>query len=204
MRATAQRAMAWQGHYAGALSRLLAYGVDLLIVSVVYGTGLALMQFAIDTATPWNVELKHGYEIILVGQLIWFAVYLGSSWVVFARSPGMSLLGIRIVRSDGSALDARHALIRLLAFPLGFLTLGIGFLGIILGRAHRAIYDRIADTAVIYDWDAEAATLRELAARGARRREAGRPAAAQQDRLSPSRHAPATAADAGSQDSWGS
>jgi uncharacterized RDD family membrane protein YckC len=75
-------------------------------------------------------------------------------------------------QSNGSTLDPRHAIIRLIAFPLGFLTLGIGFLGIIFGRAHRAIYDRIADTAVIYDWDAEAAKLRELATRGARRREA--------------------------------
>jgi uncharacterized RDD family membrane protein YckC len=89
---------------------------------------------------------------------------------VFARSPGMSLLGLRIVRADGSDLDRRHALIRLVAFPLGFLTLGAGFLGIVLRRTRQALYDRIADTAVVYDWDAEAAKLRELATRGGHRR----------------------------------
>jgi uncharacterized RDD family membrane protein YckC len=172
MRAGARQAMAHQGHYAGALSRLLAYAADLGIISVVYAAAIAIIQFAINTATPWNVELKNGYVIVIIGQLAWSAVYFGSSWVVYARSPGMSLLGLRIVRSNGSTLDPRHAIIRLIAFPLGFLTLGIGFLGIIFGRAHRAIYDRIADTAVIYDWDAEAAKLRELATRGARRREA--------------------------------
>ena len=83
----------------------------------------------------------------------------------------MSLLGLRIVRADGSPLDRRHALIRLLTYPLGFLTLGAGFLGIVFGRTRQAIYDRIADTAVVYDWDAEAAKLRELATRGGQRRQ---------------------------------
>ena len=169
----ARHGAAHQGHYAGALSRLLAYGTDLLFISVVYAAGLALLQFAINAATPWHVELKNEYQLVLVGEFVWAAIYFGSSWIGFARSPGMSLLGLRIVRSDGSALDRRRAIIRLIAFPLGFLTLGLGFLGIIFGRTHQAIYDRIASTAVIYDWDAEAAKLRDLATRGARRREAG-------------------------------
>lgn len=170
-KADTRRAMAQQGHYAGAVSRLLAYGADLLIITVVYSAGLALVQFAISAATPWNPDLKHGSQLILLGSLIWSGIYFGSSWVIYDRSPGMTLLGLRIVRGDGSDLDRRHALIRLIAFPLGFLTLGIGFLGIIFARTHRAIYDRIADTAVIYDWDAEAARLRDLAKGGSRRRE---------------------------------
>lgn len=170
MNADVGEAIANQGRYAGAVSRLLAYGADLLIVTVVYAAALALLEFAITAATPWHLELKH-HALVLAGQLIWAAVYFGSSWVAFARSPGMALLGLRIVRSDGSPLDRRHALIRLITFPLGFLTLGLGFLGIVVGRTHQAIYDRIASTAVIYDWDAEAARLRDLASRGARRRE---------------------------------
>jgi uncharacterized RDD family membrane protein YckC len=165
-------AMAQQGHYAGALSRLLAYGADLLILTVVYAAALALLEFGINAATPWNVDFKTGHGLVLVGEFLWAAFYFGNSWAIFARSPGMALLGLRIVQADGAPLPRRQAIIRLIAFPLGFLTLGIGFLGIIFGRTHQAIYDRIARTAVVYDWDAEAAKLRGLAARGARRREA--------------------------------
>ena len=117
-----------------------------------------------------ELETRHG--LVLAGALLWAAFYFGNTWAMFARSPGMTLLGLRIVRADGSSLDRRHAIVRLIAFPLGFLTLGLGFLGIILSRTHQAIYDRIATTAVVYDWDAEAAKLRSLAARGVRRREA--------------------------------
>lgn len=172
----ARRAASQQGHYAGAVSRLLAYGVDLFILTVVYAAALALLEFAIDAATPWSIAINTGHVLVLVGELLWAAFYFGNSWAIFARSPGMTLLGLKIVQVDGSSLDRRHAIIRLIAFPLGFLTLGLGFLGIVFGRTHQAIYDRIAKTAVVYDWDAEAAKLRGLAARGARRREGQLPA----------------------------
>jgi len=168
----ARRVLAYQGHYAGALSRLLAYGLDLTIISVIYGAALALVEFAINIATPWEVNLKDGYLFVTAGLLMWAACYLGVSWVVAGRSPGMTVLGLQIVRADGAHLDRRHALIRLCAFPLGFLTLGLGFLGIIFGRTHQALYDRIADTAVVFHWDAEAAKLRDLATRGERVRHA--------------------------------
>jgi uncharacterized RDD family membrane protein YckC len=182
-----RRAMIHQGHYAGALSRLLAYGVDLLILTVVYAAALALLEFAIDVATPWNIAFKAGHVLVLVGELLWAAFYFGNSWAIFARSPGMTLLGLKIVQVDGSSLDRRHAIIRLITFPLGFLTLGLGFLGIIFDRTHQAIYDRIARTAVVYDWDAEAAKLRGLAARGARRREGATRAPTDTPREQPNR-----------------
>lgn len=159
-----------QGRYAGAVSRLLAYGADLVIANTAFVATLALLSFAIDAVTPWSLDVDNDHLLVAVTGLAWWGFYLGSSWALFARTPGMSLLGLRIVRADGSDLDTRHAVIRLIAFPLGFLTLGLGFLGIVFGRSRQAIYDRIARTAVIYDWDAEAAKLRELAARGAQRR----------------------------------
>ena len=48
-------------------------------------------------------------------------------------------------------------------FPLSFLFFGLGFLGILVQREHRALHDLIAGTAVIYSWDARAARLRFLA-----------------------------------------
>jgi uncharacterized RDD family membrane protein YckC len=53
--------------------------------------------------------------------------------------------------------------VRTLAFPLSFLLLGLGFLGILFGRDRRALHDVIAGTAVVYAWDAREARLRSLA-----------------------------------------
>jgi uncharacterized RDD family membrane protein YckC len=56
----------------------------------------------------------------------------------------------------------REAVVRLLALPLSFLTLGIGFLLILFRRDGRALHDLVGRTSVVYGWDARAARLRFL------------------------------------------
>jgi uncharacterized RDD family membrane protein YckC len=75
----------------------------------------------------------------------------------------MAVLGVRVVRADGADLDPRRGFLRALAFPLSFLLFGLGFLGILVQREHRALHGLIAGSAVIYSWDARAARLRFLA-----------------------------------------
>ena len=60
-------------------------------------------------------------------------------------------------------------LVRTLAFPLSFLLLGLGFVGILFGRDRRALHDSIAGNTVIYTWDVRAARLRSLARDGGAR-----------------------------------
>jgi uncharacterized RDD family membrane protein YckC len=159
----ADRAIAHQGRYAGPVTRLVAYLVDLGIISALFTAALALVTAGINTVTPWTVDFSNDSWLVGALYVVWWAVYFANGWLLRSKSPGMALLGLRIVRGDGSDLDARHAMIRLVAFPLGFLTLGLGFLGIIVSPHRKAIYDRIADTAVIYAWDAESARIREIA-----------------------------------------
>jgi uncharacterized RDD family membrane protein YckC len=66
------------------------------------------------------------------------------------------------VQPGGRPVGTREALVRLLALPLSFLTLGIGFLLIVLRRDGRALQDLIGRTTVVYGWDARAARIRFL------------------------------------------
>jgi uncharacterized RDD family membrane protein YckC len=75
----------------------------------------------------------------------------------------MALLGLLVVRADGTTLDPLHAIVRALVFPLNFVLFGLPFLIILVQREHRGLADFIARTAVIYSWDARAARLRFLA-----------------------------------------
>jgi uncharacterized RDD family membrane protein YckC len=90
------------------------------------------------------------------------------------RTFGSAVLGLRVVRSDGRELDPRHAVVRVLVFPLSFLFFGAGFVPILVRRDRHALQDLIADTAVVYAWDARAAHLRFLA-RSPERSEARQP-----------------------------
>jgi uncharacterized RDD family membrane protein YckC len=93
-----------------------------------------------------------------VSRFAAYAIDLAASSGAF----GMAVLGIRVVRADGMTLQPRQGLLRALVFPLSFLLCGLGFLGILVQREHRALHDLIAGSTVIYAWDARAARLRFL------------------------------------------
>ena len=80
----------------------------------------------------------------------------------FLFSLVQQLFGVQVVTNDGSDVSGRRAIGRTLAFPLSFLILCLGFLGILLDDQRRALHDVIAGTTVIYCWDARAARLRML------------------------------------------
>jgi uncharacterized RDD family membrane protein YckC len=75
------------------------------------------------------------------------------------RTPGKAIVGLRVVNRDGSPLAPRRAVLRVLAFPLSFVVLGLGFVGILFGAERRGLHDVIAGTAVVYDWGDRRAEL---------------------------------------------
>ena len=98
--------------------------------------------------------------------MVWQFVYFGYSWAVASRSFGMYVLGLRVVRADGTEIAPRQGVLRALVFPLSFLLLGLGFLGILVQHERRALHDLIAGTTVVYSWNARAARLHFLAREG--------------------------------------
>jgi uncharacterized RDD family membrane protein YckC len=161
--AVADEAVSQQGHYAGALTRLVAFVCDWLTAGALFTIGVAFLRFVVETISLHHFSPGHYPVVLGAAFAVWLFVWFAYPWSISGKSFGMAVLGLRVVRADGSPLDPKHAALRTITLPLGFLTLGIGFLGILFGREHRALYDRIAGTAVVYDWDARAARYRFLA-----------------------------------------
>jgi uncharacterized RDD family membrane protein YckC len=152
-----------QGHYAGSVSRLAAYLIDLIVSSVIFELALTAISFVASIFTGRGISYHHGSTVVTIVYVLWQFVYFGFQWAANGKTLGMSLLGVHVVRADGARMEPWRGWVRALTFPLGFLTLGLGFLGILVQREHRAVYDLIAGTAVVYAWDARAAQLRFLA-----------------------------------------
>jgi uncharacterized RDD family membrane protein YckC len=152
-----------QGHYAGAVTRLVAFVVDQALATSVFTVAVGLVAWTISFVTDDQVSLS--LPAWLTGALLamWLFLYYAYPWSVSGKTAGMALLGIRVVSADGSRCTPPKAALRAVTLPLGFLTLGIGFLPILTGRHRRALYDHIAGTAVVYAWDARAARWRFLA-----------------------------------------
>jgi hypothetical protein len=98
-------------------------------------------------------ELAARVDVIFAA---WELAYFGFSWATNGRTLGMALFGIRVARTDGAVLEPRHATVRALVFPFSFLFCGLGFLGILGQREHRALHDLAAGSAVVYAWTVRA------------------------------------------------
>jgi uncharacterized RDD family membrane protein YckC len=153
--------IARQGHYAGAASRLSAFAVDLGVAWGLFTLAAAAISFFERLVAGHGLH-AHPLAAPLL-YVLWLFLYLSYQWGLSGRTLGMATLGIQVVRSDGTPVNLVRALLRAVAFPLALLTLGIGFLGILAQRQRQAIYDLVADTVVVYSWDARAARLRWLA-----------------------------------------
>jgi uncharacterized RDD family membrane protein YckC len=160
---TPARSVTAQGHYAGSVSRFLAFALDLALSTAVFTLALAGISYVVQIVTGNQVSWNRQNIVVIVLFVAWEFFYFGYSWAMSGRTAGMALLGVRVVRADGQAVDPRHGVLRALVFPLSFLLLGLGFLGILVQRERRALHDLIAGTAVVYSWDARAARLRFLA-----------------------------------------
>jgi uncharacterized RDD family membrane protein YckC len=150
------------GHYAGFVSRFVGYAIDLGVVSGLFGLALAAVSFAAGLVTTHAVSWSRSGLPVAIAYGCWSFVYFAYAWAVSGKTFGMAVLGIQVVGREGEAAGPRRAVVRTLVFPLSFLLLGLGFVGILIGRERRALHDVIAGTAVVYTWDARAQRLRFL------------------------------------------
>ena len=151
-----------QGRYAGFASRFLSFVVDMVIITAIYLLVLAAISFSARILTGRDIAFHRGDIWVIIGYAIWAFIYFARCWGASGRTAGMAVFGVQVLRDDGGDVSGRKAALRALAFPLSFLLLGLGFLGIVLGDRRRALHDVIAGTTVIYCWDARAARLRYL------------------------------------------
>ena len=93
-------------------------------------------------------------RFISIALLIALNVLYGTLLVgTFATTTGKLMHQTDVLRSDGSRVGYRRALIRELAKILSGIMLGIGFLMIAFRSDKRGLHDLIADTIVIRRWE---------------------------------------------------
>jgi uncharacterized RDD family membrane protein YckC len=152
-----------QGHYAGFVTRLVAFVIDVVVVTTLFALAGRVLEYVVSALTGNMFNLSDHPVVADVALVVWAFIYSSYCLGHGGRTPGMAVLGLRAVRRDGAPLDGWHAVLRTLVFPLSFAVFCIGFIIIPIGRERRALHDLIASTAVVYSWDASSARLRFLA-----------------------------------------
>jgi uncharacterized RDD family membrane protein YckC len=123
---------------------------------------LAAINFVTNIVTGKTTHFDRYDTWVVVAYVVWAFIYFAHWWGLNGKTPGGGLFGVQVLTEDGRDVSGRRAIGRTLAFPLSFLILCLGFLGILLGDRRRALHDVIAGTVVVYSWDARAARLRFL------------------------------------------
>jgi uncharacterized RDD family membrane protein YckC len=147
------------GFYAGFFTRTAAFLIDWFIVFGVYGLMVSGTVFVLTTFFGINVDPAANSIWTVAGFVAWAFTYAAVSLTIRGHTIGKALVGLTVVTQEGLPIGPRRASVRTLAFPLSFLVLGLGLLGIVLGKERRALHDVIAGTAVVYDWGDRPAEL---------------------------------------------
>ena len=140
----------------------MSFVIDVFVIGLLFSLGGVVAEYVLSVVLREPVRFSESSVGARVALVVWAFVYCAYPLAAAGRTLGMAIVGVRAVRADGSDLDAWHAVVRVLAFPLSFLLFCLGFVLILLRRDRRALHDLIASTAVVYAWDARAARLRFL------------------------------------------
>jgi uncharacterized RDD family membrane protein YckC len=140
------------GEYAGFVSRLIAFAIDALIYIGIISTITLVANLVMDfLKVSQSLQSIIGYIILITNFLIYCLYFLGF-WLLAGQTPGKALLGVRIVRTDGSRLYLRRAIIRLIGYWISVIFLFAGYWWVIFDPRRQAWHDKLAGTIVIYSW----------------------------------------------------
>jgi len=139
-----------QGLRAGFVSRAVASGTDVVLVLCIYVLGVIMVSIAWDLLFSSSKSISiaappHWLNDLLVWILL--VVYLTAGWST-GRTLGKQMMGLRVVRSDGSPLRFLRALFRALLCASFFPALLLA----LVNRRNRGLEDVAFRTVVTYDW----------------------------------------------------
>ena len=158
-----RRARVVQGHFAGAVSRFLAFLLDQFLVSISFAVIAAVVVAATEVVVGRDLRGLDARGLVAAAFLLWWVAYYAGQLAVSGRTVGKAVLGLLVVQADGAPLQGRQALARTVMFPWSFLVFGAGFLLGLVRADRRQFHDLVGGTAVVYAWDARTAELRAAA-----------------------------------------
>jgi uncharacterized RDD family membrane protein YckC len=145
------------GHYAGVVSRALAAGLDVAVVTASWTLTLAAAGYLLSTFGLRSPTVPRWVGAVAVA--LWGFTYVWGFVAVAGRTPGKALLGLRVVRSDGTFVPMGRSFVRAVLWWVSIALAWLAVVPVALGRRHRSVHDALAGTAVVYDWGDRAAEL---------------------------------------------
>jgi uncharacterized RDD family membrane protein YckC len=132
--------------HAGPVSRAIAYLLDALIVALLF-TGAVIVTGLVASVIGAQAHdlvraAVSAYLLVLPAML---ACYSSLFWALAGRTPGMALLGLRVLAAGGQPVSWLPALVR--AITLAYFPAGAAWA--LVDRRRQALHDKLARTEVV-------------------------------------------------------
>jgi uncharacterized RDD family membrane protein YckC len=146
---------------AGALRRLVATLIDMaLFCSICAAIALPVTRAVDWTALPTDLQevtdavsdpswISHASGVLGMWIALWWC-YFAVGWGLMGATPGKWISGLKIIdHEERCPIGLPRALMRMVAYTISSLTLGIGHLLILFRPDNRALHDVLAGTRVV-------------------------------------------------------
>ncbi len=158
-----------EGHYAGFASRLMAFIVDVVLVSLLFVSTTWIISVTVTTLRIGSylgislnsipgasaaADIITSPAFVALVTVLFIMAYHVFFWLFAGQTPGKALLGLRVVSMNGERLRPWRAVLRYLGYYLSALALFSGFAWVLLDDRRQAWHDKLAGTVVLYAWEA--------------------------------------------------
>ena len=157
------------GRYAGFVSRAVGLLIDQAIIGLVSVTLFLVVSSVLSLA---GMDIDRCAEFVPVydvgdvltnicrsarGGTYFLSVMFGPTyyvvlWMLTGKTMDMAIVGIRVVRADGTNIVLRQSLLRMIGFVLCVLSLGFGFLRVNWDDRRQGWHDKMSNSFVVYSW----------------------------------------------------
>jgi len=125
--------------YAGFWRRFVAYLLDGIILNIISW----ILGFILSFLPYW---LGGVIGIVFAISSI---VYFPGFWVWQGATPGKMMMGVKIVKTDGSPIGIGRAILRYVGYIVSAIIIFIGFFMIAWDSKKQGLHDKIAGTCVV-------------------------------------------------------
>lgn len=119
--------------HAGFWVRVVAALIDSVIIAAI---GFIVRQI-IGDSDPITIIIGAGYHI---------GMWVKNDGMTF----GKKIMGIKVIQTNGQAIDIKTGVIRYIGYIVSGMVLGIGFIWVAFDKNKQGWHDKIANTFVVY------------------------------------------------------
>jgi uncharacterized RDD family membrane protein YckC len=135
--------------FAGIATRAVALAIDVAIAHVIVFAGGAVLALVGSLVADVRLDTLAR----LLAAVAWVAVvgaYFVLFWGTAGQTPGMRLMGLRVMTQRGEHPGVTRSIVRLIGLALAIVPLFLGFLPVLVDTRRRGLHDFLAGTVVLY------------------------------------------------------